>query len=168
MPDGTNDLDLDAERRAWEERYENAKLEGNFRAASELLFVLLPFLVIAMTLAHRRELRTMFYMPEWSIVSAVLAGQTIVKIGTAMVLRASKNLEVVGFILAFLIVCILVPILIVLVIILTTDRVTNSLAIAQAILFLISVGVFTRSWWIEAVSEFGHDERQKKLSTPQQ
>ncbi len=51
-----------------------------YNMASESLFVLLPFIVIAMTLSHRGQLRLLFTLPEWSIVSAVIVGQTIVRL----------------------------------------------------------------------------------------
>jgi len=45
-------------------------LHARLNASSELLFVLLPFLVIAIVLSHKGSLATIFFLPEWSLVSA--------------------------------------------------------------------------------------------------
>ena len=73
---------------------EQAEKEDNNRAfisaLSEMLFVLLPFIVIGITLAYRREFRTILFLPEWSIVSAVIVGQSIVKLASGGSLAWSK------------------------------------------------------------------------------
>jgi hypothetical protein len=110
-------------------------------ACSELLFVILPFIVIAITLAHRCELRTIFFIPEWSIVSAVITGQSIVKLASITVGRSVAKDPIV-LILSILLVCLLVPILTILAIVLTSSQVSLSLAIVQGVLFTLSAVVF--------------------------
>lgn len=111
-------------------------------ASSELLFVLLPFIVIGITLAHRGEFRTILFIPEWSIVSAVVAGQTIVKLASAGIGKTNVKKEAIVLIISLLLVCLLVPILIILAIALTSQGISTSLAVIQAFLFLLSVALF--------------------------
>ena len=70
-------------------------------ALSELLFVFLPFIVIAITLAHQGELGSILSIPEWSIVTAVITGQAIVKfasfgIGRTAVHRAGYRIDLIN------------------------------------------------------------------------
>lgn len=117
-------------------------------ASSELLFVLLPFIVIGITLAHRGEFRTILLIPEWSIVSAVIVGQTIVKLTSAGIGKTNVKKEAVILIISILLVCLLVPILIILAIALTSPQISMSLAIIQAALFFLSAALF---WTVSAL-----------------
>jgi hypothetical protein len=116
--------------------------------ASELLFVLLPFIVIGIALAHRGEILTLVFIPEWSIVAAVIVGQAIVKVASAAM---GTNVVKPKFILmmAILLVCLLVPILSILAILLTSPTVSPGLAITQAIFFILSVVAFFLSSALE-------------------
>jgi hypothetical protein len=127
------------------ERYTRAILG----ASSEILFVILPFIVIGITLAHRSEFRTILFIPEWSIVSAVIVGQAIVKVASAVLGRTNIVKEGVVLILSILLVCLLVPILIILAIGLTSVTISLSLALTQTLLFLLSISVFWFASWIE-------------------
>jgi hypothetical protein len=110
-------------------------------ATSEILFVVLPFIVIGITLAHRGEFRTILYIPEWSIVSAVIVGQSIVKIASTLG-RDKVKKEPIVLVISALLVCLLVPILIILAIALTSQTISFSLAITQAIFFVLSALIF--------------------------
>lgn len=110
-------------------------------ATTELLFVILPFIVIAITLAHRDQFRTIVALPEWSIVSAVITGQAIVKFAS-MGFGRKVHREGVTLMLSALLVCLLVPVLIILAIALTSDKMSTSLEVSQGILFLLSSCVF--------------------------
>jgi hypothetical protein len=119
-------------------------------AFSQLLFVILPFIVIAITLGHRGQLGSIFFLPEWSIVSAVIVGQTIVKVVS---ISLGKNVkaerEPIVLMVSILLVCLLVPTLVVLSIVLTSDKVSISMAASQAVLFLLSAMVFWGFDWLE-------------------
>jgi hypothetical protein len=111
-------------------------------ASSELLFVFLPFIVIGMTLAHQGKFCTILFIPEWSIVSAVIAGQAIVKLVSASVGKKSLHKENFVLVISLLLVGILVPVLTILAIVLTSPNVSVKLAVAQAVLFILSGIVF--------------------------
>jgi hypothetical protein len=120
-------------------------------AASELLFVLLPFIVIGIALAHRGEIRTIFFIPEWSIVSAVIAGQAIVRVASASIGTTVVKPKII-LIISILLVCLLVPILSILAIALTSPSVSTSLAVTQSVFFLLSLVVYFFSSAFESYS----------------
>src|SRR5664280_1616446 len=125
------------------EKEKKKPYDGAFsKATSELLFVLLPFVVIAITLAHRGELRTILSIPEWSIVSAVIIGQTITKLASATLGRTGLKKERIVLVMSILLVCMLVPVLIILAIVLTSPTISKALAVTQAIFFVLSAFLF--------------------------
>jgi len=119
-------------------------LHARLNASSELLFVLLPFLVIAIVLSHKGSLATIFFLPEWSLVSAVILGQSLMRLVSAIVGRRAIEKEKVLLLLTAILVFGLIPVLIILAIVLTTDRVSPRLAYTQAVMFVLSTGLF---WW---------------------
>ena len=118
-------------------RQSRANLRAVFAASSEMLFVLLPFFTIAIVLAHRGQLRHLFFLPEWSIGSAVMVGQSIVRV-VAAVLGKDVYKEAFVLLLSALLVILLVPDLVVLSLGLMTDDLSTGLAVAQACLFVAS------------------------------
>lgn len=133
MPDRQISSASEASRQAKKDSDHRESLRAKLGAVSELMFVVLPFIVIAITLAHRGELKTIFFLPEWSIVSAVIMGQSIVKWASIAIGNKVSFKEGIVFILSALLVVGLVPILIVLAIVLTADKVSIGLAYTQAI-----------------------------------
>ncbi len=120
-------------------------------ASTELMFVLLPFIVIGIALAHMGEFPTLLFIPEWSIVSAVIVGQAIVKVANSSVGRVNVDREWIVFAISILLVCLLVPILIILAIALTSTKISITMAIVQAVLFILSCVVF----WLASAIEHG-------------
>jgi hypothetical protein len=120
---------------------------------SEALFIILPFIVIAITLGHRGQLTSFFALPEWSIVSAVIVGQMIVRCVSVLFNRSIHTQELFVFMVASILVLLLVPILILLTIVLTSEAVTRTLQIAQAILFLLSLVVFSWGSLLESIAK---------------
>lgn len=124
-------------------------------ATSEILFVWLPFIVIGIAFAHRAESKTLLFIPEWSIVSAVIVGQAIVKFASVGLGRSNvdKSLNSIDkslmlLIISVLLVYLLAPILIILAITLTSPTVSFRLMIAQHVFFIISCVVF---WFASAM-----------------
>lgn len=120
--------------------------EGAYSAWSEVSFVILPFIVIAIILAHQGQIRTIFFIPVWSVVSAVIVGQTIVKVVSSALVSSTYGRQVfekgITLVISVLLVCFLVPNLIILVIALTSNPVSIAVAITQAIMFVISAFLF--------------------------
>jgi hypothetical protein len=133
---------------------------AKFAATSELLFVILPFIVIAIILGHRGELKIIFFLPEWSIVSAVIVGQSVIKLVSMVLGRKKVIKESILLILSVLIVLWLVPILVILSIVLIADKdkVSCTLALTQAIMFFVSIAVF---WWTSFVERHANEYPEK-------
>lgn len=111
-------------------------------ALSELLFVFLPFIVIAITLAHQGELGSILSIPEWSIVTAVITGQAIVKFASFGIGRTAVHKQNIVLILSILLVCLLVPILVILAIVLTSSKISITLKATQAVFFGLGIIAF--------------------------
>jgi hypothetical protein len=126
------------------------------------LFVLLPFIVIGITLAHRDEFRTILFIPEWSIVSSVIVGQSIVKLASASMGERKVKKEAIVLIMSILLVCFLVPILVTLAIVLTSTFISTALAVTQAVFFLLSIVIFWFGCVIESLGTlYLHQNRLK-------
>jgi hypothetical protein len=139
--------DIEKERESREEKEQHVR--ATLSATSGIFFVVLPFIVIGITLAHRGELRTILFIPEWSIVSAVIIGQAIVKLAYIGLTKESIRKEPIVLFISGLLVCFLVPILIVLAITLTSQTMSLGLAITQAIFFVLGVLVFWAASYLE-------------------
>lgn len=111
-------------------------------AASELLFILLPFVVIGMTLGARGQFRTILTLPVWSIAAALITGQTIVSLMSMTAGKIFAKRETIVLLVSILLVCVLMPVLIILATILATASVSSFLAISQGVFFAVSAVVY--------------------------
>jgi hypothetical protein len=134
---------------ATKKKGDQEKAESACIALSELFFVVLPFLVLSMTLGQRGELRGIFLLPEWSIVSVVICGQTIVRfVGAALrktILKERFLLFLSGMVI-FLIVNVTI-----LSMVLTTDKVSIVLAALQIIFFVCTSFLYFAATLIHSV-----------------
>jgi hypothetical protein len=106
-------------------------------AVTEMLFVLLPFLVSAIVLIVRGNLTSFFFRSEWSLVAAVLMGQAIAKFINLTAGRQVHRHRLV-LIVTIMIVVGLVPPL-VLHALTSAGEVTAGIAITQVTFFLLSL-----------------------------
>jgi hypothetical protein len=114
---------------------------------SELLFVLVPFLVLSLVFAYQdKGVVTFLSTPEWAFASALLFGQTIVKIVTATLEtsggRSEPIVERVGLVVSGLIVLGPIPSMVILALILIAGTPPIWLIITQIALFILSVAAF--------------------------
>ncbi len=115
---------------------------------SELLFILLPFFVIVPVYAYLHRAREIPWHPEWSIASAVLFGQTIIKL-----LRVARvgNSQMAGLYAALAIAPGLVFSIAILVIMESEEQSLQPppwLAVTQGVWFLVAVVYFSFIRWI--------------------
>jgi len=148
---------VDDEKFAKSDSPERISTRAKMAAFSELLFVVLPFIVIAITLGHRGELYTIFSLPEWSIVSAVIIGQSMIRLVSVVLDTKPAYKEGILFILSLILVLLLVPSLVILAIILTSAGVTKLLAYAQASLFIVCAITFYGTSYLETVLRVSKD-----------
>jgi hypothetical protein len=120
-----------------------ALLEG----ISELLFVVLPLLILGIVVLLYREgtCRELFSSSEWSFAAAILLGQSLVKVAAGISKGTSPwTPAVIRVIFSALIVLGVMPSLAILALVLTTakSQIATSLIAAQILSFLAGVGAF--------------------------
>ncbi len=109
----------------------------------DLLFIVLPLVVISIVdVSVGRSLFAIIESPELSFGSAVLFGQTIIKVVSGFAHTKPTGAEQPVFIIALIIVFGLVPSLVVLALLLSVIPVPKGLELAQAAIFVLGVIVF--------------------------
>ena len=109
----------------------------------DLLFIVLPLVVISIVdVSVGRSLFAIIESPELSFGSAVLFGQTIIKVVSGFAHTKPSGAEQPVFIIALIIVFGLVPSLVVLALLLSVNPVPHGLKLAQASIFVLGVIVF--------------------------
>lgn len=109
----------------------------------DLLFIVLPLVVISIVdVSVGRPLFAIIQSPELSFGSAVLFGQTIIKVVSGFAHTKPSGAEQPVFIIALIIVFGLVPSLIVLALLLSVTPIPYGLQLAQACIFALGIIVF--------------------------
>lgn len=109
----------------------------------DLLFIVLPLVVISIVdVSVGRSLFAIIESPELSFGSAVLFGQTIIKVVSGFAHTKPSGAEQPVFIIALIIVFGLVPSLVVLALLLSVNPIPSGLQLAQAAIFALGVIVF--------------------------
>ena len=109
----------------------------------DLLFIVLPLVVISIVdVSVGRSMFAIIESPELSFGSAVLFGQTIIKVVSGFAHTKPSGAEQPVFIIALIIVFGLVPSLVVLALLLSVNPVPHGLKLAQASIFVLGVIVF--------------------------
>jgi uncharacterized membrane protein len=109
----------------------------------DLLFIVLPLVVISIVdVSVGRSLFALIESPELSFGSAVLFGQTIIKVVSGFAHSKPSGAEQPVFVVAMIIVFGLVPSLVVLALLLSINPVPHGLQIAQAGIFVLGVLAF--------------------------
>jgi hypothetical protein len=110
---------------------------------AELLFILLPFIVVGIIFSSKGEFSNFIRAPEWSLASSILIGQSIVKLISGLLSKPRKVIwEKTAELISVMIVILLVPTLIILFLIMTTEIPSIGLIVAQFIFFFTSVLLF--------------------------
>lgn len=110
---------------------------------SELLFIILPIIVVLIVRGYEKNFNSIFYNTEWSIMAIILFGQSIVKFSSGVSNSSNKfNWPFVSLIISIIIIFGLIPSIIVLVINLTTLKVGFGIQLIQVILFIVSAFCF--------------------------
>jgi len=109
----------------------------------DLLFIVLPLVVISIVdVSVGRSLFAIIESPELSFGSAVLFGQTIIKVDSGFAHTKPSGAEQPVFIIALIIVFGLVPSLVVLALLLSVTPIPYGLQLAQAGIFAMGIIVF--------------------------
>jgi uncharacterized membrane protein len=109
----------------------------------DLLFIVLPLVVISIVdVSVGKSFFALIETPEISFASAVLFGQTIIKVVSGFAHTKPTGAEQPVFIIALIIVFGLVPSLVVMALLLSINPVPHGLQMAQAIIFALGIVVF--------------------------
>jgi len=112
-------------------------------AVSELLFALLPFAVVFIVFTYQKKGWVTYIMaPEWAFASALLFGQSIVKVVQGTLNQSGINVPAVMLTVSLLIVFGLVPSLVLLAIVLTGSDAPLWVGITQVILTVLASILF--------------------------
>ncbi|MGO4911524.1 hypothetical protein [Leeuwenhoekiella sp. W20_SRS_FM14] len=108
--------------------------------SSELIFTLLPIIILLIVRSYENDFSKVFYNTEWSIISIILFGQSIVKFSSGI---ANSNetfrWQLVALVISLIIVFGLIPASIILVLNLTSSSIGLGMGVLQIIVFIISV-----------------------------
>jgi hypothetical protein len=120
------------------ELYTNARII----LISEYLFVLLPFVVIAIIKIYLSDVDAFFKAADWSFASSILFGQVLVKLVSGSVIHSGAKWQRVVLLVALVLVLGLVPCLIILALILIDNGNSQFLINMQAAIFVIATLTF--------------------------
>jgi uncharacterized Tic20 family protein len=119
---------------------------------AEVLFFLLPFIIIGMVLFYGGNVRRLFYQPEWSLAASVLCGQAVVKLISGFLSRPYGDgrtaWEKISLWITSVIVLCLAPSLLILSLILTAKKPSKALVISQVVFFFVGLLVFILFGWL--------------------
>ena len=135
----------------------------------DLLFIVLPLVVISIVdVSVGKSLFALIETPELSFGSAVLFGQTIIKVVSGFAHSKPSGAEQPVFVVAMIIVFGLVPSLVVLALLLSINPVPYGLQLAQAAIFVLGVMVFFIFGVTGHAQALHHRSRLLKILEPQQ
>ena len=134
----------------------------------DLLFIVLPLVVISIVdVSVGRSLFALIESPELSFGSAVLFGQTIIKVVSGFAHSKPSGAEQPVFVVAMIIVFGLVPSLVVLALLLSINPVPHGLQLAQAAIFVLGVLAFFTFGVTGHAQSLRHGGRTLKIAEPE-
>jgi uncharacterized membrane protein len=126
-----------------DENHKTHQKAALYALLGDLLFIVLPLVVISIVdLSVGRSLFAIIESPELSFGSAVLFGQTIIKVVSGFAHTKPSGAEQPVFIIALIIVFGLVPSLVVLALLLSINPIPHELQLAQAGIFMLGIITF--------------------------
>lgn len=104
---------------------------------TELLFTLLPIIILIVVRSYENNFRAIFYNTEWSIMALVLFGQTIVKfVSGVSKYKAKLRWQVAALVVSMIMIFGVIPSATVQVINLTSKVLSDITYVVQLILFM--------------------------------
>ncbi len=121
----------------------NINNKSKYVIISEILFILLPIIIIIVFNLLTENRFNIFHRSEWIFAAIVFWGQSIVKFISGLIKSQKKfKWQNIGFIITLIIILGLIPSTIILLLILQLDKPNTLLSIIQFIIFLISIIVY--------------------------
>ena len=122
------------------------KLEKNifYVLISEIIFTILPLIVIAIVLSYQNKTSQIFYNTEWIMMAIILFGQSIVKYSSGISNSSRKfRWQLVALIITIIISFGLIPSIVILIINLLSEKLSFTLYLFQIILLIFSILTFS-------------------------
>jgi hypothetical protein len=122
------------------------KLEKNifYVLISEIIFTILPLIVIAIVLSYQNKTSQIFYNTEWIMMAIILFGQSIVKFSSGISNSSRKfRWQLVALIITIIISFGLIPSIVILIINLLSEKLSFTLYLFQIILLIFSILTFS-------------------------
>jgi len=111
--------------------------------SSEFLFTLLPIVILVIVRLFQNDFKAIFFNTEWSIISIILFGQSVVKFSSGISNTNTKvRWQFVALIISLIIIFGLIPSVIILILNLINTEVHFGMYITQFVIFIISSFVF--------------------------
>lgn len=124
-------------------KFFNKITDVNAALIAEIIFTLLPLIILFIIFSYVRQPLQIFHMTEWAFAAAILSGQIIVKFITGLIKSGKPfRLGVIASIIAIIIVFLLAPSLVILTLITVSPEPVWWLSISQIALFILAVIVF--------------------------
>lgn len=105
---------------------------------TEYLFIILPFIVIAIVKIYSSDLYGFLKAADWSFASSILFGQLLVKMVSGSLIRQKVRWQRVSFLIAIILVCGLIPSLTTLTLILVSNGESEFIVNTQLALFALA------------------------------
>ena len=121
------------------------KLEKNilYVLSSELLFTILPLLILLIVRSYENKIELIFYNTEWSIMAIILFGQSIVKFSSGISNSTLKfRWQLVSLIISIIITFGLIPSIAILIINLLSTENLCLMYFLQIVMFTLSICTF--------------------------
>jgi len=141
---------------------------ATYAILGDLLFMVLPLVVISIVdVSVGRSLFALVESPELSFGSAVLFGQSIIKVVSGFAHSKPSGAEQSVFVVAMIIVFGLVPSLVVLALLLSINPIPHGLKLAQACIFAMGVISFFKFGVTGHAQSLWHGSRPLKIKEPE-
>lgn len=121
------------------------KLERNifYVLISEIIFTILPLVVIAIIRSYQKQPDQIFYNTEWIMMAIILFGQSIVKFSSGISNSKRKfRWQLVALIITIIISFGLIPSIVILIINLLSTEMNFTLYLFQLVLLILSIITF--------------------------
>jgi len=105
---------------------------------SEYLFIILPFIVIAIVKIYSDNMHEFIKAPDWSFASSILFGQLLVKIVSGSLIRKEVQWQRVSLLISVILVFGLIPSLTTLTLMLISEGKSNFVIYTQLVLFVVA------------------------------
>lgn len=166
LPKSTEDADFDARKNRAAKLKDQEHRNTLCVVLTDMLFVLLPFIVTGIVLSSKGKFFEFIIQPEWALAASVISGQAIVKCMAGYLSTGESAWQKITLLITAAIVLCFTPSLLVFTLIVNSDQTQASIPLLrlQVIVFFVGLLVFLISGWL--VEKLRSDARYQRNTTP--